>query len=105
MYRPRLVLVVRCFVLCTRYWFGMDFSMDASDGSLVRWYYTNPDTNSDTYTDSNTDSYAYAHADTNSKLCVQPIQGRHSQHQLEYRCDAKHRWWFDASHHHCHAFA
>jgi hypothetical protein len=110
MYGTGLVLVDRIVVLCAGNRLGLDFCLDPSDcGSMWRHAYTNAYTNADTYSDANANtdadpnSYPDAHADTEFR--VQPVQGHHRQHQLEYRRNAKHGRWLDATDHHGHAFA
>ncbi len=105
-YGSRLVFVDSIVVLCTGNRLGMDPGMDASDfGCLQR----HSDAYSDAYSDPNTNTYAdtdsNANANTDAKFRVQPVQGRHGQHQLEHGRNAKRSRRFDASHHYRHAFA
>lgn len=114
MYGTGLVLVDRGVVLRAGNRLGLDFCVDPSDcRSLQRhayayayaYAYANTDTYSDPYADPNSYADANTDADTDTEFRVQPIQGHHGQHQLEYRCNAKHRRWLDAADHHGHAFA
>jgi hypothetical protein len=114
MYRARLVLFYFGNLLRARYRNGMDFGVDCSDGGFVQWYsdaysdtdaysHTNPDSyaNPNTYANANADTYA----NSGAKFRVQPIQGRHSQYQLEHRCYAERGQRYDLAYHQFNAIA